>query len=130
MIGAVPTITVYEKPTCSTCRKLRALLSERGVDFESIDYHETGIDEATLREPLRKIASGPREVLRTREPLVAELGLGSPEVSDDELMAQMCAHPALCSVRSSYAASARCWRDPWSERASSSEPCGAGASGR
>lgn len=27
-------LTVYEKPTCTTCRKLHALLTERGVDFE------------------------------------------------------------------------------------------------
>jgi len=30
-----------------------------------------------------------------REPLVKELGLDRPEVSDDELIAQMVAHPAL-----------------------------------
>ena len=91
----MPTLTIYEKPTCSTCRKLRALLSERGVSFESIDYHVTGIGEEELRNLLRKMDAGPREVLRMREPLVEELGLGRPEVSDDELIAQMVAHPAL-----------------------------------
>lgn len=94
-IAAVPTLTIYEKPTCSTCRGLRVLLTERGVDFESVDYHDTGIDESKLRELLRKMGSGPREVLRTREPLVRELGLDRLELSDDELIAQMVAHPAL-----------------------------------
>jgi arsenate reductase (glutaredoxin) len=91
----VPTLTVYEKPTCSTCRKLRALLNERGVSFESIDYHLTGIGEDELRDLLGKIGAGPREVLRMREPLVKELGLDRPEISDDELIAQMVAYPAL-----------------------------------
>jgi arsenate reductase (glutaredoxin) len=91
----VPTLTVYEKPTCTTCRKLRELLSERGVDFESLDYHVTGIQESELREVLRKMRCGPREVLRKREPLVKELGLERPDVSDDHLIAQMVAHPAL-----------------------------------
>jgi arsenate reductase len=91
----VPTLTVYEKPTCSTCRKLRALLSERGIDFESVDYHVTGIEEGELRDLLRKLDSGPREILRMREPLVKEMGLDRPEVSDDELVAQMVEHPAL-----------------------------------
>lgn len=91
----MPTLTVYEKPTCSTCRKLRVLLSERGVDFESIDYHVTGIDEDELRGLLQKIGSRPREVLRMREPLVKELGLDGPEISDEDLIAQMAAHPAL-----------------------------------
>lgn len=95
MIGSVPTLTIYEKPTCSTCRNLRTLLAERGVDFQSIDYHATGIEEGELRELLRKIGRRPREVLRTREPLVEELGLDQTEVSDDELIAQMVANPVL-----------------------------------
>jgi arsenate reductase (glutaredoxin) len=94
-IDAVPTLTVYEKPTCSTCRNLRALLSERGVDFESVDYHITGIEEGELRELLRKMGTGPREVLRVREPLVKELGLDRPGIGDDELVALMVKHPAL-----------------------------------
>jgi arsenate reductase (glutaredoxin) len=91
----VPILTVYEKPTCTTCRKLRALLIEREVDFESVDYHVTGISEDDLRGVLRKMDCAPREILRTREPLVEELGLDRPEVSDEQLIAQMVAHPAL-----------------------------------
>ena len=90
----MPPLTVYEKPTCMTCRKLHSLLTERGVDFESVDYHVTGIGEAELRELLRKLGTGPREILRTREPLVKELGLDS-EVSEEQLIAQMVAHPEL-----------------------------------
>ena len=88
-------LTVYEKPTCTTCRKLHALLTERGIDFESVEYHVTGLTEEELRGLLDKMGAGPREVLRTREPLVAELGLDSPEASDEELIAQMVEHPAL-----------------------------------
>jgi arsenate reductase len=91
----MPILTVYEKPTCTTCRKLHALLIARGIDFESVEYHVTGISEAELRELLRKLGTGPREILRTREPLVAELGLGSPEVGDERLIAEMVAHPEL-----------------------------------
>jgi arsenate reductase (glutaredoxin) len=92
---AVAMLTVYEKPTCSTCRKLRALLDERGVEYESIDYHATGLREPELRDLLSKAGCGPREVLRTREPLVAELGLEAPERSDEELITQMVRHPEL-----------------------------------
>jgi arsenate reductase len=86
---------VYEKPTCSTCRNLRSLLIERGGDFESVDYHVTGIEQDTLRELLRKARVGPRELLRMREPLVKELGLEGPEISDEELIAHMVEHPQL-----------------------------------
>ena len=65
------------------------------MDFESVEYHVTGIEEDELRELLRKAGVGPRELLRTREPLVRELGLDRPEVSDEQLIAQMVAHPQL-----------------------------------
>ncbi|HEY1688015.1 MAG TPA: ArsC/Spx/MgsR family protein [Solirubrobacteraceae bacterium] len=89
------TLRVYEKPTCTTCRKLRTLLSERGVDFESVDYHVTGLKEDELRELVAKTGVRPRELLRMREPLVEELHLDRPEVSDDEVIRAMLAHPVL-----------------------------------
>jgi arsenate reductase (glutaredoxin) len=91
----MPALTVYEKPTCTTCRKLHTLLTERGIDFESVRYHVTGLTEPQLRDLLRKLGVGPREVLRTREPLVAQLGLDSPDVSEEELIAKMVEHPVL-----------------------------------
>jgi arsenate reductase len=86
---------VYEKPTCTTCRKLHALLSERGVEFESVRYHVSGLSEPELRELLHKLGTGPRAILRGREPLVAELGLDGAAVSDERLIAAMAAHPEL-----------------------------------
>lgn len=31
-------ITVYEKPTCTTCRKLNKLFAENGVDYKKVNY--------------------------------------------------------------------------------------------
>ncbi|MEA2148771.1 MAG: hypothetical protein QOD69_601 [Solirubrobacteraceae bacterium] len=89
-------LTIYEVPNCSTCQRLGALLAERGVAYEGIAYHDVGIDEATIRELLRKAGLRPRDVLRTREPLVAELRLLDGDgVDDDELVALMAQHPKL-----------------------------------
>lgn len=88
-------LTVYEKPACTTCRNLHALLTDRGIDFESVEYHVTGLSEEELRELLRKLGTGPREVLRTREPLVKELGLDREDVSEEELITRMVEHPVL-----------------------------------
>ena len=88
-------LTVYEKPTCTTCRKLHDLLVERGVDFASVDYHVTGIEEPLLRDLLGKLGVGPRAILRTREPLVGELGLDDPAMDDERLIACMVEHPQL-----------------------------------
>ena len=92
MIERMSAVTIYEKPTCTTCKKLRALLAERSIEFASIDYHATGIAEDELRGLLRKLGCQPRDVLRTREPLAHEL---DDALSDDELIAQMVAHPQL-----------------------------------
>jgi arsenate reductase len=92
----MPDLTIYEKSTCSTCRKLSVLLAERGIEAEHIEYHIEGIDEATIRELLRKAGIGPREALRVREPLVAELDLLDAErYGDDDLIALMAEHPVL-----------------------------------
>ena len=89
-------LTVYEVSGCSTCRNLAALLDEHGIEYEGVEYHETGLDEATIRGLLAKMGVGPREILRTREPLVAQLGLLEGDgVSDDELIALMAQHPRL-----------------------------------
>ena len=91
----MPELTVYEKPTCTTCRNLSALLAERGIEPERVDYHVTGLTEAEIRDLLAKAGASPRDVLRTREPAYAELGLGERDLSDDELIALMAEHPVL-----------------------------------
>ena len=32
-------LTVYEKTTCSNCKRLARILTERGIDFDRVDYH-------------------------------------------------------------------------------------------
>ena len=88
-------LTIYEVKTCSTCRNLSALLAERGVEYDSVEYHKTGLDEATIRDLLAKSGLRARDVLRVREPLAEELGLLGDEVPDDELIAAMAEHPRL-----------------------------------
>ena len=88
-------VTVYEKSTCTTCKNLATLLAERGIDFDRVEYHVEGLSEEQIRGLLAKAGVGPREVLRAREPLVAELGLEDPGIADDELIARMAEHPQL-----------------------------------
>jgi arsenate reductase len=91
-------LTIYEVSRCSTCRRLAALLAERGVEYDGVEYHQTGLDEPTIRDLLAKSGLSARDILRVREPLVAELGLLGGErgdASDDELIAAMAEHPRL-----------------------------------
>ena len=88
-------LTIYEKPTCTTCRNLSALLDERGIEADRVNYHVEGLTEDEIRGLLAKAGVGPHEVLRTREPVYEELGLAGREISDDELIALMAQHPQL-----------------------------------
>jgi arsenate reductase len=91
----VAELTVYEKPTCTTCRNLAELLRERGIDYDAVDYHVFGLTEDEVRELVRKAGVPARELFRAREPVYAELGLGDREVGDDEAIALMAEHPQL-----------------------------------
>jgi arsenate reductase len=88
-----PALTVYEKPTCTTCRNLATLLQEKGIDFERVNYHVEPLPEEKIRELLSKANLKPADALRRREPLVQELGLD--EKSDDEIVQAMVEHPQL-----------------------------------
>lgn len=88
-------ITVYEKPTCSTCRQVDKILREFGAEYDKINYYVEPIGEAKLRELIKKMNVSPRELLRAKEGIYKDLGLASGSHSDDELIALMAKHPDL-----------------------------------
>jgi arsenate reductase (glutaredoxin) len=88
-------ITIYQKPTCTTCRQVHAALKESGVDFDAVDYYLDPIPKAKLKELLRKMGMKPRELLRTKEAIYKELKLGERDLSDGQIIDLMVEHPDL-----------------------------------
>jgi len=88
-------ITVYEKPTCSTCRNLDKILRELGAEYEKINYYVEPIGEEKLRELLGKMKLSPRDILRSKEAVYKELGLAESKHSDDEIIKLIAKHPEL-----------------------------------
>jgi arsenate reductase (glutaredoxin) len=88
-------ITVYQKPTCTTCRQVYAALKESGVDFDAVDYYIDPIPKAKLKELVRKMGITPRELLRTKEARYKSLRLGERSLSDDEILDLMAEYPDL-----------------------------------
>lgn len=84
-------IVVYEKPTCTTCRKLAKLLDERGVDFERVEYHVEGLTEPELRALVAKAGVPVADLLRMREDGARELA-GADE---EAIVAAMVERPEL-----------------------------------
>ena len=58
---------IYHNPRCSKSRATLALLRERGVDVEIIDYIETPPSKDTLRALLRKLGGPALGMVRTEE---------------------------------------------------------------
>src|SRR4051812_25300469 len=88
-------LTVYQKPTCTKCRLTLALLKERGVEFDAINYYESPISEKDLRGLLKKLGLSAGDILRKDEPMAKKLGIGKKGFSEDELIALMVKHPDL-----------------------------------
>ncbi|HQZ97823.1 MAG TPA: ArsC/Spx/MgsR family protein [Pyrinomonadaceae bacterium] len=87
-------ITVYEKPTCTTCRKLNKLFAEHGIDWTKVNYFIEPFDEQKLTALLKKAGMKPFDVLRRAEPdfKLAEIDKDS---SDAEVIAAMVRYPSI-----------------------------------
>lgn len=88
-------ITIYHNPDCGTSRNTLALLRNANVEPVIIEYLKSPPDRTTLRSLLQRMWIGPRALLREKGTPYAELGLGAPHWTDDELIDQMLAHPIL-----------------------------------
>lgn len=88
-------ITIYQKPTCTTCKQVYNALKESGVDFDAVNYYIEPIPKKKLKELLQKMGMTARELLRTKEQKYKELKLAEKKLSDDEIIDLMTAYPDL-----------------------------------
>lgn len=86
-------VTVYQKPTCSTCRNLMMLLKEKGVEFDAVNYFIDPIPRDKLQVLIRKTGGTARDFIRTKEPEYKALGLEN--ASDEEILDALVSNPAL-----------------------------------
>ena len=88
-------ITIYQKPTCTTCRQVYKALTESGVDFNSVNYYTDKLSKAKLKELISKMKISAKEILRTKEEIYKKLELAKKDLSDNELVDLMVQHPDL-----------------------------------
>ena len=88
-------ITIYQKPTCSTCRQVYAVLKESGVDFESVNYYIDPIPKTRIKELLKKMGIPAAALLRTNEAIYKELHLSEKKLTDNEIIGLMIKYPDL-----------------------------------
>lgn len=87
-------LLLLHNPRCSKSRATEALLTERGVPFETRLYLEAplGVDE--LRELAARLGRRPIEFTRTKQAEFAAAGL-SKDAGDDAILAAMAETPIL-----------------------------------
>ena len=86
-------IRIYHNSRCSKSRATLALLEAREV--EVVNYLDTPLDAAELRQLVKLLGISTRQLLRSGETVYNELGLANPTLTDDALIAAMAAHPIL-----------------------------------
>lgn len=87
--------TLYHNPRCGTSRTVLATLREAGIEPDVVLYLETPPDIATLCALRDALGQPARALLRSKEPLCAELGLDDPGRDDASILAAIAAHPIL-----------------------------------
>lgn len=89
------TVTIYHNPDCGTSRNTLSMIRRSGEEPVVIAYLETPPDRARLSQLISAMGITPRVLLREKGTPYAELGLGNPELTDDQLLDAMLAHPIL-----------------------------------
>jgi arsenate reductase len=89
------TVTIYHNPECGTSRNTLAMIRQSGEEPEVIEYLKTPPYREKLIELIAAMKMTPRDLLREKGTPYAELGLGEPKWTDDELIDFMLAHPIL-----------------------------------
>ena len=94
-MSAAPDTIVYHNPDCGTSRNALAMIRNAGIEPHVIEYLKTPPARALLVSLLERMGVSARSVLREKGTPFAELGLGDPTLSDDQLLDAMMAHPIL-----------------------------------
>ena len=93
---AVPVgVTIYHNPHCRTSRDTLTMIRDAGVEPHVVEYLVTPPARTILLHLIMRAGLTPRRLLREKGTPFAELGLGDPTLTDDQLVDAMMAHPIL-----------------------------------
>lgn len=89
------TTIIYHNPKCGTSRRVLETLKAHRRDPQIVNYLEKGWSAALLKRLIKASGATPRDFLRTKEPLAAELGLTAADAKQASIVAAMVTHPVL-----------------------------------
>ncbi len=88
-------LIIYHNPDCETSRNTLAMIRNAGVEPHVIEYLKTPPTRTLLKQLIERMGISVCALLRQKGTPYAELGLGDPSLTDDQLLDAMLAHPIL-----------------------------------
>ena len=86
-------VTLYHNPRCNTSRRTLALLRDKGVEPEIVEYLKTPYTAAQLKHLLAQLKMPASALVRKKE--AAAAGIDPQNLPEEELIATMVANPIL-----------------------------------
>ena len=88
-------IVIYHNPECGTSRNTLAMIRNAGIEPHVIEYLKTPPTRAMIRQLAARAGISVRDLLREKGTPFAELNLGDPGLTEDQLLDAIAAHPIL-----------------------------------
>ena len=88
-------VIIYHNPDCGTSRNTLAMIRNAGIEPHVIEYLKTPPSRLLLRQLIGRMGVPIRDVIREKGTPFHELGLDDPDLTDDQLLDAMMAHPIL-----------------------------------
>jgi arsenate reductase len=88
-------VIIYHNPNCETSRNTLAMIRNAGIEPHIIEYLKCPPTRLLLTQLLKRAGITVRQVLREKGTPFHELGLGRPDLSDDQLLDAIGEHPIL-----------------------------------
>ena len=89
------TVKIYHNPRCTKSRQTLALLTDRGIEPEVVEYLKTPPTKTELSQILSMLGIEARTLMRKREAEYKDHGLDNPDLTATDLVNAMIRHPIL-----------------------------------
>ena len=88
-------VVIYHNPACGTSRNALALIRHVGIEPQVLEYLKTPPNRAMIQALVERMGVPLRGLLREKGTPFTELVLGDPDLTDDQILDAIEAHPIL-----------------------------------
>jgi arsenate reductase len=88
-------VIIYHNPACGTSRNTLGLIRNAGIEPHVIEYLKTPPSRDLLKSLIPRMGVSVRDLVRVKGTPYQELKLDEPDVTDNQFLDAMMAHPIL-----------------------------------